>query len=127
MPRMTQAEVNAYLAKCASRAVDTYDGEGASKESELHSQILTECKRRGWIAFHGSMAHSTFRTKGEPDFVILGDSGLVLLIEAKTSKGKLSPDQLAIKAWANRLGHEIHVVRSLVEFLAALPSTSEAK
>lgn len=45
------------------------------KESELHEQILAECARRRWIVFHGSMAHRTFRTPGEPDFVILANQG----------------------------------------------------
>jgi hypothetical protein len=124
MPNMSQSEVNAFIAR---RYAQTGEQKATAliKESELHQQILDECKRLGWLAFHGSMAHSTFRTKGEPDFVILGDSGRVLLVECKTAKGKLSPDQLAIKAWANRLGHEIHVVRSLQEFTQLTRTTEE--
>ena len=100
--------------------------EQGSREADLHVLILNECKRRGWIAFHGSMAHSTFRTPGEPDFVILGtynygqertQGPAVYLIEAKADKGKLSPSQLAIHAWAAKLGHTVHVVRSFNEFL----------
>ena len=94
------------------------------READLHQMIVDECKRRGWIAFHGSMAHSTFRTPGEPDFIILPDVGRmshfksnVWLIECKTRKGKLSPAQLAIHAWAAKLGHTVHVVRSFAEFL----------
>lgn len=64
------------------------------------------------------MAHSTFRTPGEPDFVILAEGGRALLIECKTRKGKLSPEQRAIVAWANKLGHTVHVVRSFGEFIA---------
>ncbi len=105
-------------------------GKSAEDERALHNAILDECKRRGWIAFHGSMAHSTFRTKGEPDFVILGSVqrwdnekemwlpfSVTYLIEAKTRTGKLSVDQQAIHAWAEKLGHTIHVVRSMDEFL----------
>jgi hypothetical protein len=88
-----------------------------SKESLLHEEILAECRRRQWIAFHGSMAHKTFRTEGEPDFVILADGGKMFLVEAKTATGKLSPAQLGIHAWAKKLGHEVHVVRSISEFL----------
>lgn len=98
------------------------------KERELHAAILAECKRRGWIVFHGSMAHATFRTPGEPDFVCLAppidgmdDSApRTFMIEAKTRTGKLSPDQRAIHAWAAKLGHTVHVVRSLAEFLEAV-------
>ena len=97
-------------------------------EYKLHEFIIAECKRRGWIVFHGSMAHQTFRTKGEPDFVILGqtDDGCpkdqlkwpaVFLIECKTRTGKITPDQQAIIRWAKTLGHIIHVVRCEQEFL----------
>ncbi len=90
---------------------------GCEDESELHEQIRQECLKRGWLAFHGSMAHSTFRTEGEPDFVIACDGGRILMVECKTRLGKLSPAQQAIHAWAAKLGHKIHTVRSYEEFL----------
>ncbi len=103
---------------------------GTDDEGKLHNEILAECKRRGWIAFHGSMAHSTFRTKGEPDFVILAPPKKgycdyltfprTYLIECKTRKGKLSADQMAIHAWAEKLGHRIETVRSFEEFLKVI-------
>jgi hypothetical protein len=86
-------------------------------EAKLHAQIIEECKRRSWIVFHGSMAHSTFRTKGEPDFQILADKGRLFLIECKSKTGKLSPEQCAIILWADRLNHKVHVVRSYGEFI----------
>ena len=93
--------------------------EAVAKEAKLHNQILDECKKRGWICFHGSMAHRTFRTEGEPDFVILADKGRTFFIEAKraTKASKLSPAQRALAHWAKRLGHAIHVVRNVKEFL----------
>lgn len=87
-----------------------------ARECELHEAILRECKQRGWIPFHGSMAHKTFRTPGEPDFIVMRNDGQWLAIEAKTESGKLSPDQQAIAAWAETLGHKIHVVRSIEDF-----------
>lgn len=86
-------------------------------EQELHNQIIGHCKSNAWIYFHGSMAHSTFRTVGEPDFVILGRDGKFLMIECKTKTGKLSPEQIAMGAWAESLGHKIHVVRSFSQYL----------
>lgn len=119
--RMSEQQVQDYYARqfSANRKGATATGmaSAVSDEALLHNQIISECKRRGWIAFHGSMAHSTFRTEGEPDFVILADGGKVFLIECKTAKGKLSPAQLGIKAWAKRLGSEIHVCRSFADFL----------
>jgi VRR-NUC domain len=86
-------------------------------EKELHSQILRHCREKQLIAFHGSMAHSTCRTAGEPDFVLMLPGGRWLAIECKSRQGKLSAAQMAISHWAQRLGHTIHVVRSFGEFL----------
>lgn len=90
------------------------------EESDLHEDIFSACRRRGWIALHGSMAERTHRTKGEPDFVILANDGRVILVEAKSRKGKLSPAQNAMRVHAETLGHTIHVVHSLEEFLNVL-------
>ena len=91
--------------------------EDARLEGELHNEILDECRRRGWIAFHGSMAHRTKRTEGEPDFEILADRGRSFYIEAKTKIGKESPAQLGVRIWAEKLGHKIHLVRSIEQFI----------
>jgi len=139
---MTRQEFEAHQARIATLLNPSEKMDKSSdadiRESDLHADILNECKRRGWIAFHGSMAHSTFRTPGEPDFVILADAALpftsdpakprIFLIEVKTRVGKLSPDQLAIHAWAAKLGHTVHVVRSFAEFLEVVaknPNTAD--
>ena len=90
------------------------------REARLHEEIFDECRQRGWIALHGSMAERTCRTLGEPDFVILADGGRVLLVECKSRSGKLSPAQAALKHHDEKLEHTIHVVRSLGEFLKLL-------
>ena len=48
-------------------------GDQVEREAELHEQIRADVARRGWIGFHGSMAHRTHRTVGEPDWVIIAD------------------------------------------------------
>lgn len=98
---------------------------GCEVESELHGQILEECRRRGWIALHGSMASPTKRTEGEPDFVILGQwestrNPVVFFIECKTKAGKLSPAQQAFRAHAAKLNHTVEVVRSFEQFLQVI-------
>ena len=112
--RWTQDQLNAYEARHATKPARS--SSSVERESELHERILAECKRRGWLVFHGAMSHRTFRTKGEPDFVILADAGRTILIEAKTCTGKLSTEQQGNVMWAQRLGHTIHVVRSEEEF-----------
>jgi Holliday junction resolvase len=90
---------------------------GHQTERQLHDDILTECRRRGWIALHSRMDMAATLTVGAPDFVILAE-GRILLIEVKTRTGKLSPAQQALHAWARKLGHEVNVVRSVEEFNA---------
>jgi hypothetical protein len=107
-------------AKHGPKMPKLYAEKGCDVEADLHRQILEECRRRGWIALHGSMAHSTFRNPGEWDFDVKADGGRSFLIEAKTRTGKLSPDQRAIHAWAAKLGHQVHVVRSFEAFLAVI-------
>ena len=132
--RMTHAEFLAYSARrSASWKRDQErqgNGDTVEKESDLHDQIFSECRRRGWIALHGSMAERTARNLGEPDYVIVGSvtetwtdgtgpskSPRIWLIECKSKTGKLSPAQAAMAHHAAHLGHTIHVVRSFAEFL----------
>jgi hypothetical protein len=93
------------------------DAVGAGCEGTLHDAIVDECKRRGWIALHGSMARRTARTEGEWDFVVLADGGRVFFVECKTRIGKLSQVQAALHHWAAKLGHKSYVVRCVAQFL----------
>lgn len=123
--RMTSAELAAYEARRQAATGKLPPGDTAAArlreqtERELHEQILAECRRRGWICFHGSMAHATRRTIGEPDFTILADAGRTLLVEAKSRSGKLRPEQAALAAWARKLGHHHATVRTFQEFADA--------
>ena len=87
------------------------------RESVLHAAISDYCKARGWLAFHGSMAHRALRAIGEPDYTIVADKGRVFFIEAKSKTGKLRPEQIGLAMMAEKLGHKIHCVRSMAEFL----------
>ncbi len=114
IPTPTLARLNPHLFSQA--ALPPAARNGVISEASLHEEIFDECRARGWIALHGSMAERTCRTLGEPDFTILADGGRVLFVECKTRSGKLSPAQAALKFHAEKLGHTIHVVRSLEEF-----------
>lgn len=85
-------------------------------EGQLHNRIKDLCRTFGWIALGGRMDRRTRRQKGEPDFIILAGRGRTLLVECKSSKGKLSTDQWGFAKWADGLGHKVHVVRSVEEF-----------
>jgi hypothetical protein len=115
MPNMTQAELNAFLAKTSTHSRETV-GAPVEDEGLLHNQIITECKRRQWIAIHSRMDRAQTSNVGTPDFVIIADKGRTFFIECKSKTGKLSSEQLGMQAWASRLGHRIHVIRSMEEF-----------
>ncbi len=126
IPTATLARLNPHLFGGQGPAVRGQNGHtGTVREAELHGEIFDECRRRGWIALHGSMAERTCRTLGEPDFVILADGGRVLFVECKSRNGKLSPAQAALKFHAEKLGHTVHVVRSMQEFLEVAAVTHE--
>lgn len=115
MPNLSSAELAIIQARQSPKLRVSSSGE--FDESLLQQRIVEECRRRGWLAFRGSMAHKTFRTKGEPDFHIYADEGRVFTVECKTRTGKLSSEQLGVIVWASKLGHVVHVVRSFEEFL----------
>lgn len=93
-------------------------GVGVERESDLHAEIFDECRKRQWIVFHSQFGVRTRRCPGEPDFVILCNDSRTLLVECKNKKGKLTVEQNATAAWANKLGHTVHVVRSFEDFIA---------
>lgn len=119
---ITQSDYLAMKARISRQNAQQRAIEGEAVESDLHAQIIAHCKRQSpqWVALHGSMAHRTHRTEGEPDFVILRDSGKVLLIECKSRTGKLSTAQMGMQMMCRDLGHTVHVVRSFEEFWRAI-------
>lgn len=115
---MTQQEVDSYNARqLSSKMVWGGVHPPVTREADLHNQIFEHCRSNGWIALHGSMSERTSRTLGEADYTILMPNGRVLFVECKTKTGKLSTAQMAMKAWMAKLGHTMHVVRSMAEFL----------
>lgn len=98
----------------------------SKKESDLHKKIIEYCKGRRWIYFHGSMAHRTHSTLGQPDFTVLANNGRVFFIECKTRTGKLSNEQRGLQLAADMLGHKIHIVRSFKEFVQLVSFESQA-
>jgi hypothetical protein len=117
MPRFSQADYQAFLAR---NTKSTPASNGADEESDIHSEIIDECERRGWQYLHGSMSKRTNRTLGEPDFTILAKGGRVLFVECKSRTGKLSIEQLAFKVQAELNGHTVHIVRSFSDFISIL-------
>lgn len=120
--KFTQAEVDLHNERIARLNRPHAEKEYTPCEHEvgkgaLHDKISEECDRRGWLYFHGSTAHRTFRRIGEFDFIIAADNGITLYIEAKARGKKQTTEQLGVFLWAKRLGHRVALVRSLEEFI----------
>lgn len=92
------------------------DATECKRESDLHRQIMEFCQNKGWLCFHGSMAHKTYRTIGEPDLTICADKGRTFFVECKKKGGKPTREQLAMIAMLKKLGHKAEIVWSLKEF-----------
>lgn len=121
---ITQADFLRIQARLAAQRhpLDAYCDKkfGVEHERDLHQQILDDCRLRNWIALHSRMDKRTTTTIGAPDFVVLADGGRVLLVECKARKEKLKPEQAALHAWADRLGHKVYTVRNFGEWLEVL-------
>lgn len=118
---MTIADVERLNAKMRKEShIPTANPVPDGQEGSLHDAIVDECRRRSWIALHGSMARRTARTEGEWDFIILADGGRTFFVECKTANAVQSNVQLGLHHWAQRLGHDPRVVRSFAEFLALI-------
>lgn len=111
---MTSSEYEQWLAKRSPQAPVPSDA--VERESDLQDAIIDDCIRRGWQAFYSRMDRSTRRPAGEMDFVIQADGGRTIYVECKAKAGKMSEAQLGVAAHAAKLGHTVHVVRSLQQW-----------
>jgi hypothetical protein len=116
MANWSNIDLQNFYARRAQKLPELPPPKSNHRERDLHEAILAACRLRGWICLHGAMIHRTFRPEGEWDFTILGDRARTFFIEAKSRDGKLTQEQAGLQRWAAKLGHTIHVVRSMKEF-----------
>lgn len=114
MARMTPFEFAAFCIRQST--VKSNSDDGVERESDLHEYVAGRCRANGWLFFHGSMAHRTHRTLGEPDFIVACERGVTLFVECKSRSGKVTPEQQAVIAMASRLGHSASVISSRNEW-----------
>lgn len=89
-------------------------------EKDIQQDIVDYCKERRWPVLRHCMAHKIWGTIGWPDLTILLPGAKVMLVECKRKGQKLRPEQLGLKTWSKELGHEIHIVTCLDEFMSVL-------
>lgn len=117
---MTQAEYLAYQVRqqrIAPYAQEARTPDCVSFESELHDQIIAECRRRSWPYVHSRMDQRSTVAVGVADFIILRDGGSPLIIECKRKGSKATPAQQAFLAHCRKNGYVAGIVRSFEEFL----------
>ena len=124
MRKFTTDWLNAHQARIGKRDESVISDDAAEEESKLQADIIDYCTRKDWMVFYGSMAHRTKRPPGEPDFWIVTDSKIVM-VEAKSKTGDRSPAQRKVAAHAKRLGHTVHLVRSMSEFEAVIKANQK--
>ncbi len=114
---ISTAQLQTMLARLTKAGTPAPTLNPVSLEADLHQQIEQYCRSKGWICFHGSMAHRTHRTIGEPDFIIAADGGRTFWVEVKRKGGKATPAQLGTIAWLQKLGQTAAIVWSMDDFL----------
>jgi len=91
----------------------------AGLEGSLHEEIQRYCDSNfpPWKVIHARMDKKSTIPNGAQDFTIFMPQGQVLCVECKSGTGKLSPEQLIWSKELAMLGHTVHVVRSMEEFI----------
>lgn len=97
--------------------IDVPNPDACEQESELHQQIIDECRRREFYFEHCRMDRKTTNGVGSVDFKIAMPGGRTLWIECKRKKSKTTPAQNAVIAHLRKLGHTAAVVWSFQEFI----------
>jgi hypothetical protein len=118
MATFTQSQYEAWLARQtpATRQPMALP-DAVEREDGLHGQIVEDCKRRGWKYVHSRMDRRTTVGEGVCDFIIYADRGRMFHVECKALNGKLSMEQRIFITWVEHLGHKVHVVTALSEYM----------
>jgi len=92
------------------------------QESKLHADIIEFCDTRWprWKYIHARMDKKSCIQVGAQDFTIFLPDGRFLLVECKARGGKLDPDQQIWRKEMEMIGHTVHTIWSMDEFLALL-------
>lgn len=89
------------------------------RERELHADIINFCNSQWprWKYRHARMDKATTEEEGVEDFTIFAPNGRTFHFECKASKAKLSDKQRDWRFEMARLGHEVHLIYSMSDFL----------
>jgi hypothetical protein len=122
MSRFTTADYMAWKARQSPSTRQPAALPDAAKReiTGLHHPIIEECKRRGWKYVHSDPTRRTTCGDGVCDFIIYADRGRMFHVECKALNGKLSMEQRIFIVWVEHLGHKVHVITAMSEFMEAV-------
>jgi len=83
-------------------------------ESVLQRDAEDYCRRCGWRYFH--MKYPQGNMAGLPDLLVWAKGGFEMF-EFKSKKGRLSSDQKKFIEDVKALGHEVHVIKTMEQFI----------
>jgi RecB family endonuclease NucS len=97
------------------------DGQGwTGTEKELQAAVEKLLQMKGWMYFHMPGAAAVGNPRGWPDLLCFGPRGRLVLIELKTGTGKVSAEQHKRFVSLDRIGHFVHVCRSVADVRRAI-------
>ena len=106
----------------ASGGVSGIDSNPVERESALAKAILAHCAAQ-WPRWKVKFARTDKKSTlpvGCHDMTIFANDGRIFCFELKRGKEKPSHEQLIWNAELANLGHLVHVIRSMPEFLDAV-------
>lgn len=97
----------------------TEEAGGVANELDLHNDIIKHCRTHfpQWKYIHANPTVKSTISVGAQDFTIFLPGGRTLCIECKAKGGKVDPDQRIWHKEMQMLGHDVHVIRSMKDFL----------
>jgi len=124
MVTWTRTDVIAHQTKSVGKHAPL--AQPVERERGLHEAILDHCAAQWprWKVIHARMDKRSTIQVGAQDLTIFMPGGNVLCIECKARREKLTPEQLAWATEMSMLGHSVHVVWSMEDFLAILKSSN---
>ena len=93
--------------------------DAVQSEGELHDEIIKHCNAQypRWKVIHARMDQRSTIAVGAQDFTIFVPAGRTICVECKAKGKKRTPEQLAWAKEMSMLGHDVHCIYSMAEFL----------
>jgi hypothetical protein len=110
-------------ARVAPKVADKRTPNAVDLEKDLHEQIETICKAKGYLVRHDRMGRKTTGQIGWPDYEIFMPNKRFCALELKAKGNKASEEQLATIAWFHKFKFTAEIVDNLPDAIRVMEST----